>query len=185
MQEPNILLGVPSGGHPHIDFVNSLVALVSAQIVTGVLIVPRLPVHQARMRIAHSAQPGKHTHILFIDDDMVFTPEDVLSLIQADKPIISGLYVRRSKNAPVPIVYDDNGVLCAPPTKLSRVGSTSLAFTLVAMDVLERTGKEFYFEGYKGEDMTFADEVRSLGIEWWIDPSVKIGHVTEHTAYPE
>jgi len=35
------------------------------------------------------------THLMFIDSDIIFRPEDVTSLIQADKSVIAGLYPRK------------------------------------------------------------------------------------------
>ena len=40
------------------------------------------------------------THLLFIDSDLNFAPEDVLKMIAADKPIIGGIYPKKTINWP-------------------------------------------------------------------------------------
>jgi GT2 family glycosyltransferase len=180
-----VLVGVPSAGHPHIDFVNSL--LQSAQLFSGVMIVPRLPVHQARTRMAQAFLEQDYTHLFMIDDDMVFTPNDiaqVLAVAEQGKDIVSGLFCRRSQNKPVPVVYDDKLEFVSPPTEVGKVYSTSLAFTVIRRVVLKDIEGEFSFgvAGF-GEDQTFALEVNQLGYEWWINPAARVGHKSEITLY--
>ena len=45
--------------------------------------------------IAKFLQDKDNTHLLFIDSDTVFEPEDVLKLIQSDKDVIGGSYPKK------------------------------------------------------------------------------------------
>mgnify|MGYP000898317389 FL=1 len=178
MSDKSITVGVPSGGHPKIDFVNSLVLLTASGLINEVLIIPRLPIHQAREQLARRFTG---THLLMIDDDMVFNVEDIQRLIEADKPIISGLYNRRSTK-PAPVVFDivDNTLqLTDAPKELSKVVGTSLACTLIERSVFSKVGFEFRFGTNLGEDQEFILRCLEADIEWWLDPQAKIGHISE------
>lgn len=57
------------------------------------------------------------THLLFIDADIQFTPNDVVSLLSADKPIVCGAYAKK---------YLDIPKLCANGGKLELATSPSV-----------------------------------------------------------
>lgn len=178
-----ITVAVPSSGHPKIEFVNGLVQVVGAGMVSNVAIIPRLPVHQARQRAVDLVRQTNSTHLLFIDDDIVFTPQDVQALIEADKPIVCGLVNRRSQTKPLPVVFDRNldGSLAwaEPPKKLAKVAAGTLAFTLISMDIFNAIGSEFRFTAELGEDMDFFKRVTDAGFEVWLEPKAKVGHLME------
>jgi len=176
MKQITITVGIPSAGHPKIEFVNSIFALISSGLIHNVVMVPRLPIQQARTCIA---QKLNTTHLLFIDDDMVFTPEDVKLLIDANKDFVCGLYMRRSVNStPICYEYRDGDFYCSkPPEKLSR-GIGSLAFTLIKKEVIDKVGHEFRFSD-KGEDMEYVERIIKAGFDTWIEPNARIGHLME------
>ena len=183
---PSITVGVPSAGHPKIDFINSLMQLVTSGNVSAMLIVPRLPVNQARSRITSSVQTS---HLLFVDDDMTFPPEALELLIAANKDIVSGLYVRRSQDqAKVqPCVFDYNGkrfTFTEPPAELAEVGGVALAFTLIKKTVIDKIGTAFRFDGTMGEDLEWIKRAKNAGFETWIEPRAVIGHINETTLMP-
>lgn len=45
--------------------------------------------------VAHFLEDEENTHLLFIDSDIIFEPEDVYRLIQADKDVIAGMYPKK------------------------------------------------------------------------------------------
>lgn len=181
-----VFLGVPSAGHPKIPFINSMMALVCSGLVTKFEIVPGLPVQSARTKIAIDFMASDCTHLLMIDDDMVFTTKDVVKLIEAKKEVVSGLYNRRSSN-PRPIVYkhdeDAPGELVFTDyfgPELCEVTGTSLAFTLIERSVIDKLGREFRFgQGQIGEDMDFVLRCYKNNIKWFLEPTARIGHLYE------
>jgi hypothetical protein len=45
--------------------------------------------------IAHFLEDPENTHLLFIDSDIIFEPEDVFKLLQADKEVVAGIYPKK------------------------------------------------------------------------------------------
>jgi choline kinase len=45
--------------------------------------------------VAHFMEDPDSTHLLFIDSDIIFEPEDVFKLLDADKPVIAGIYPKK------------------------------------------------------------------------------------------
>jgi hypothetical protein len=45
--------------------------------------------------VAHFLADKESTHLLFIDSDIIFEPEDIYRLIQADKDVIAGMYPKK------------------------------------------------------------------------------------------
>jgi hypothetical protein len=45
--------------------------------------------------VAHFLQDKDNTHLLFIDSDIIFEPEDVFNLLKANKEVIAGIYPKK------------------------------------------------------------------------------------------
>jgi hypothetical protein len=45
--------------------------------------------------VAHFLEDQENTHLLFIDSDIIFEPEDVFKLIDADKEVVAGIYPKK------------------------------------------------------------------------------------------
>jgi len=186
MNEMTITLGVPTVGHIHHESVLSMVSLVGSGLISAVNIVPRLPVQQARTRIV---QTTKTTHLLFADDDMVYEPKHLeLLLKHADKDVVCGLAVSRSKTNSQPVVLkyrQDIGMyqFTPPPKHFDKVEAGTLAFTLIRMDVFEKVGRGFRFPANLGEDMDFFQRCSIAGVEVYVEPACRIGHIMDKIAY--
>ena len=55
-------------------------------------------IQRARNALAHGFLKTDFTHLMFIDADIHFNPQDVLPMILADKPIICGIYPKKEIN---------------------------------------------------------------------------------------
>lgn len=53
---------------------------------------------RARNRVVADFLKSDGTHLLFVDADVGFDPQDVIRLLEADKPIIGGVYPRKCIN---------------------------------------------------------------------------------------
>jgi len=45
--------------------------------------------------VAHFLEDPENTHLLFIDSDIIFEPEDVFKLLQANKEVVAGIYPKK------------------------------------------------------------------------------------------
>lgn len=182
----SVTLAVPTTGYMHHQFVESLIGALSTGLIGAVNIVPRLPIHQARQRIAETTDTE---FVLFVDDDMVFTPEDVEAIIKTPGDIVSGLAVTRSKK-PQPVVFTNNDGAFTfrtdyTPDAMQQVDATTLAFTKVAMRVFDKIGTEFAFRDGLGEDLDFCKRASEAGFLVVLNSSVKVGHITQDVLYAE
>ena len=95
----SILLATPCyGGLANIAFVNGLLQLQRACDARGVGLEIRLTggdalISRARSQIATDfLRETAHTHLLFVDADIGFTPDHVFRLLGAAKPLVGGVY---------------------------------------------------------------------------------------------
>lgn len=97
--EASILIGTPAfGGQVATTYMHSFTKLQSACQQLGIslglaLIAKESLIQRARNTIVAGflAKPS-HTHLLFIDGDIGFEPKMVFRLLQANKPLIGGIY---------------------------------------------------------------------------------------------
>lgn len=178
-------VGVPTFGIMRHQFVESLISLVGSGLIDEVCVVPRLPHHQARTRVVKLT---KTSHLLFVDDDVVFTPEDVELLMKADKDIVSGLCYSRTDKEERPIVYrfnEETGRFNIrkdfDKDKLQPVDGATIAFCLIKMEVFAKVGMRFVFgiDPPYGEDEEFMHRLRDAGIQSWLEPRARVGHLTD------
>ena len=98
MQDPRIMIATPCyGGMIHEPYLRGLTSLVAQMSGSG------LPIHlstvineslitRARNELVKHFMMTDCTHLMFIDSDIGFTPEDVLRLVAHDKDIVVGAY---------------------------------------------------------------------------------------------
>jgi hypothetical protein len=129
MQELSVLIGTPAyGGMVATGYVNSLLRTSYALREHGIrhetAVIPGgAIVTHARNVIANRFyfSPHKHTHLLFLDADMIFRPQDILALLQAEKDLVGLPYAYKT------IAWDRvadavrRGV--TDPRELEKVGS--------------------------------------------------------------
>ncbi len=123
-------------------------------------------VQRARNHLAHRFLKSPATHMLFIDADLEFRPPDVIGMLGADKPLVGGLYPKKTlnmeairaaclRNEPTPMNfaadYCVNVVQAGTPGGEVRVTSDNgcvpvhdlpTGFMLVAREVLVRMAAE-------------------------------------------
>lgn len=131
--------------------------------------------------------------ILWIDSDIVWTPEDVIKLYESDKDIVSGAYLLATGEVtayPVALkralTYDE----VLPMTELMKVGAIGFGFVCIKQGVFESLsrpwfqsaittltvdGKDFTFP-IIGEDISFCERARANGYDIWFDPTVRVTH---------
>ena len=143
-----------------------------------------------------------YDYIMWIDSDIVFTPDQLFKLIDADKDIVSGVYKMQNNThyATVENWDDDffvkNGSyefmtpeMVSKKKDLFPVAYTGLGWMLAKKGVFESlkypwfqpTWKEYNYKGksireFTSEDVAFCQMIKENGYDIWVDPEVVVGH---------
>ena len=126
----------------------------------------------------------KFTHILWLDDDQVFSPDMLVYLARHDKDMVSSLYFGRGKHLPVAYVKDFNKdkykhfPLVEVPAKICEVDAVGFGGLLMRREILDRLEKPWFsFNHDAGEDIYFCVHAREKGIKIYLDGSFVMGHI--------
>ena len=165
-----------------------------------------VPVDAARRQITADALAlegrDRVTHILWIDDDMVFPPHAFRRLLSYDLPIVGGLcHNRRQPYQPILArLFDPEWGLAEgahgwiydyPPDTRIEVDATGGAFLLVKREVFEaisaKFGEQSWWQPFPDatEDFSFCRRARACGYRVIVDTGLPIGHLAEVLVTPE
>jgi GT2 family glycosyltransferase len=145
-------------------------------------------ISENRSYIAIQALKNNSEYLLFVDDDMTFTPDTLDKLLARKKDIIGVPYYSRKLPRESVVVYEDGttvrGELPEGVFKCQHVGTGVM---LVKMEVFNKIDRPFFnmkthLTGFTlmGEDAWFCEKAREKGIEIWCDPVLKIGHLGDY-----
>lgn len=145
----------------------------------------------------------KSTHLMFIDADIGFEPEEIFKLVLADKDVSGGLYPKKA----LPISYVVNKVPDAQKQgNLVEVLNLGTGFMLIKREVIEKMITQFpelhYVDSigldpkydpfkyalfdteidpetkeYLSEDYLFCKRWREMGGKIWADLSITLTHM--------
>lgn len=130
------------------------------------------------------------THLLFIDDDMVF-PEDTLErLLSHKKDVIGVAYHSRNLSKKLNILSEDGEVIEDKDIKedLMKVQHVGTGTMLIDLEVFKKIDRPWYkmethIMGFTlmGEDAWFCKQAREKKIDIWCDTTIKVGHIGDYT----
>lgn len=151
--------------------------------------------------------PMTSTHLMFVDADIAFEPEEIVKLVLADKDIVGGLYPKKA----LPVSYVVNRIPnAAQEGNLVQVANLGTGFMLIKRAVIEKmiaTMPELHYQDsiglaekyspfkfalfdtmidettkeYLSEDYTFCKRWRDLGGDIWADLSIRLSHIGYYT----
>lgn len=153
---------------------------------------------QARQMLASQALKGDYDNLFWIDADMGFTTDDVLKIIkQADElslPILGGIYAKKGKKEVSCMTLNDDSLSLGPGSGLIEILYAATGFLLTKRDVYQdmiNAGLAEYCSNggfyswfipqvkngrYLGEDYSFCERARTLGMKIMIDGTIKLKH---------
>lgn len=188
--DKKILIAVPCMDMVHASFAQSLASLNKVGQCMVNFSVGSL-IYDSRNKLAAKAMKEEADYILWLDSDMVFSPDLLEKLIDDDKDMVSGIYFRRTSPW-TPVIFKDSELKDSrlewtdyveyPKETLFKVAGAGFGCVLMKTDILfdmvGRFGDWFSPLYNSGEDLSFCYRARELGYEIWCDSRVKCGHMS-------
>lgn len=155
-------------------------------------------VTDARSVVVHHFLASDKKYLFWIDSDVSWHPNDFLKVLAlaTSYSVVAGTYPLKRDSKEF-VIRTDSEPYAVNQHGLVRVEGLGLGFTCVKREVIERlaeTKPMVHLEGPNlhvrdvfrlenlggrrfGEDMAFFSDVRDLGYDVWLDPTLEIGHV--------
>lgn len=137
-----------------------------------------------------------YDHILWIDSDIAWRPQDIDALLAADKDIVSGVYLTNDRTQTIAAHFpDENGL----PTFINsvelimhddpiEVGGVGFGFVLIKSGVFEKVERPWFMvrrvqypdvphQTMASEDYSFCAMAQRAGFKIFLHPLVKVGHI--------
>ena len=195
----NVAIGIPLAGDysGHRKFWESLLMMKKPGVFQPI-VVPRVTIQHARNLIVSKALELNCTHVLFIDDDMIFPQDAAIRLLEHDRDIVCGLAFQRKKPH-MPCIFRnviDNDEQQIYPMEIVKQGLFEIdacgsAFVLIKTDVFRKLEEPWYVWGDKtlgvyvdkgglGEDISFSLKAKRAGFEVFCDTDLIITHIGDN-----
>jgi hypothetical protein len=162
-------------------------------------------VTSARSLVLDAFLKGDASLLFWIDNDVVWEPQDFFKLLRLSEKmdIISGIYPLKTEQKQFVVLHPDLRNFEINQYGMIKVLGLGLGFTVMTRAVLERfattkplvsdVGRggapmhdafrldtipgEHEHPTMRGEDMAFYADLRELGYDIWMDPTLQLGHV--------
>ena len=194
-----LLVGVPSLDFVHVEFVKSLCALLARLRADGVnhdvFICSGTLAHVARDKIAKKAINEDFSHVLWLDADMIFSPDILEDLAFSGKRFISGVAAARRPPHMICLFrdLDLNSLKHVEPEELTgepfEIAGCGFACVLIETESLRAVCLAhktcFLPMADYGEDLAFCLRARQMGYKIFADPAVRLGHIGHNAVWPE
>lgn len=190
------------------QFVHALTRLTAQLPIWGVrhavCIVEDSLVDRGRDKAVAAMLDGDFTHLLFLDVDISFEPDDVMRLMAAQKPLVAGAYRQRNDSGRFAVSFLPGlggKVPWDAEAQVMQVDAAGTGFMLIERGVFETMRSAspelayqvenedgslsrlhgFFLQGIVDgqrvtEDILFCRRWRALGGEVWVLPGVRLGH---------
>lgn len=194
MYPMRLLIGIPSYDSMHYSFVESLVNLTRKLDRDGVdfdvFIKGATLVYLSRDEIVRHACVGEYTHILWLDDDIVFDDGIFDRLNSHGEDFVSGICVSRHVENGSCLFSDLKGRkrYTEYPSGLFPIEACGFACVLMrttlARTIINHHGTCFMPFPEFGEDLAFCQRLNEFGYSMYADSDVRVGHIARSVVYP-
>ncbi|OIR02621.1 hypothetical protein GALL_153350 [mine drainage metagenome] len=202
LQGISVMIGIPCGPDLPWQTVQSLVETVmelkdrgipfELKLVSGCSIVQK-----ARNKVAHEFLASRMSRLFMIDSDMQWSSKDFVRLLalSTKMSVVCGAY--RAKMDPPTFMLGEQDLSSLETNEYGclPINGVGLGFTVVSDTVIgtlayhaqQLDDGPYIFRcdvhngAFRGEDMAFFADVREIGHQVWLDPSVCLGHVGTKT----
>jgi hypothetical protein len=162
-------------------------------------------VSEARNLVLNSFMRTKADILLWIDSDIEWSVFDFVSIVQhaAVVDVVCAAYPVKIPTAPFIVKQPDPDNVEINGLGLVKIDGTGLGFCAVRRTVLEQLVEKATYVDIgtelevpdvfrvdrtitggrrtaRGEDMAFFADIRDLGHDVWLDPTIQLGHIGNH-----
>jgi len=199
MKEHKVLIAIPTLNTICVEFFNSIMGLKTNGMAQIGIEVGSL-VYEARNKLVLKALERECDYILWLDSDMVFTPDVLLKLMEDAElgmDYVCGLYFKRTlPTNPViakTITWErdsETGVvnhgaelyLDYPKDQVFEIAGSGFGCVLTKTQLILDAAEQFAMSPFDplpslGEDYSFCWRVGKMGRKMYCDSRVKVGHV--------
>lgn len=155
-------------------------------------------VTSARSQVIDSFLKGTSSRLFWIDSDVVWEPGDFLRLLAFSNTmdVVCGAYPMKVPKRQFCIKHPDLKSFELNDLGCVKIEGTGLGFVVMTREVVERvaatkprlkdmhgveTADVFRLDALdqhsRGEDQAFFADIRELGYDVWLDPTLQLGHV--------
>lgn len=191
-----LMIAIPTAGMVSMDFAYSLINLIGyvAQnpppFEFGMRVATATGSNwiENREKLAQRAIDEGFTHLMFIDDDMVFSPSVMQTLLERGKDIVLTNYLVKTPACDTFTAIGLDGERVSTredSTGLESVAASGFGVSVISTDVLKAIPQPRFMPtwskelGYSTEDVPFFRRAREAGYAVWLDhdASKSIAHV--------
>lgn len=201
------LIAIPCMDTIPVGFMQSILYLDKPE-GTSVCFRPNSLVYDSRNMLALSAIEMGMDRVLWLDSDMVFTPNTLKALAQdmdtiPDCEIVTGVYTKRIipytptiyKELKEPEVKPNGQVVGAikayddyPVDSVFEIAGCGFGCVMTSVDLLKRVidkhQSAFLPYLWAGEDLSFCYRLQQMGVKIWCDSKIKCGHIGTYVYDP-
>lgn len=181
-----LMIAIPTAGMVSMDFAYSLINLIGhvAQnpppFEFGMRVATATGSNwiENREKLAQRAIDEGYTHIMFIDDDMVFAPSVMQTLLERDKDIVLTNYLVKTPECDTftAIGLDGERVSTnANKEGLEKVAASGFGVSCISTEIFKSLPQPWFMPtwskelGYSTEDVPFFRRAREAGFDVWLD----------------
>lgn len=204
MREIKVAVCVPTSGQVKAWFAHSLAGLMAygnslgqrpeAESIALTLFMQETSViHSNREMLVKQALEWGATHVMFLDDDMVFDPRVLTIMLGRRHPMVACNYPKRGMPVTFTAVRPDGMghiITRESSSGLEEAAYTGFGVSLIERQVFEKTTKPWFLplylqesDMYTTEDNPFCQRIKAAGFATLVDhdASKLVGHVGMHT----
>lgn len=190
MSEIRLVIAVPTAGTARMGFTYSIAGLISRVAAEGIPsrpessiairmdVVESSVIHTNREQLARRAIDADMTHLLFLDDDMVFE-SNILDLMlgRRQSVVCTNYLIKTDKPDFVAVGLNGNRVPTLPASRgLAPIAYSGFGVSLFEVEVFKKTPQPWFLPKfipesgtYTTEDNPFYERVRESGFQVYLD----------------
>jgi len=184
-----IAIGIPCNRQIKTKTVESLFNLIVPYGKELIVATEGYTISENRSYIVAQALSKNCTHLLFIDDDMVFPEDTFVRLLRHEKDVVGIKAHSRCSSPKATVELMDSTIpnFEETPSGLFQCRTVGAGVLLINLDIFKKIKRPWFnTETHEigwtkmGEDSWFCRQARAVGVDIFCDASLEIGHIGDY-----